>query len=105
MNRQALKETCLAMVLAGCASVGNALDRDITLTQLDHRAWSTREGAPAEVGAFAQTDDGLLWLGSPTGLFRFDGLQFEPFQPPEGQGGPSGSGRAGVPPPNHHRAS
>jgi signal transduction histidine kinase/ligand-binding sensor domain-containing protein len=88
------------MVLAGCASVGNALDRDITLTQLDHRAWSTRDGAPAEVGAFAQTDDGLLWLGSPTGLFRFDGLQFEPFRPPEGQAGPTGSVSMVFAPPN-----
>src|SRR3984957_7410001 len=100
MNRQALKETCLAMVLAGCASVDNALDRDITLTQLDHRAWSTRDGAPAEVGAFAQTDDGLLWLGSPTGLFRFDGLQFEPFRPPEGKAGPTGSVSMVFAPPN-----
>src|ERR1700722_6650635 len=100
MNRQALKETCLAMVLAGCASVDNALDRDITLTQLDHRAWSTRDGAPAEVGAFAQTDDGLLWLGSPTGLFRIDGQQFEPFRPPEGGAGPTGSVSMVFAPPN-----
>jgi len=78
-------------VFAGYASIVNALDRDFTLAQLDHRAWSTRDGAPAEVGAFAQTDDGLLWLGSPTGLVRFDGLQFEPFRPPEGQAGPTGS--------------
>ena len=79
------------MVLIGMASVGFALDRDIALAQLDHRAWSTREGAPAEVDGFAQTDDGLLWLASPTGLVRFDGLQFEPFRPPEGQAGLTGS--------------
>ena len=91
MTWRALKLTCLALLFAGCASVVNALDRDFTLAQLDHRAWSTRDGAPAEVGAFAQTDDGLLWLGSPTGLVRFDGLQFEPFRPPEGQAGPTGS--------------
>ena len=91
MTWQALKLTGLALVFAGCPSIVNALDRDLTLAQLDHRAWSTRDGAPAEVGAFAQTDDGLLWLGSPTGLVRFDGLQFEPFRPPEGQAGPTGS--------------
>ncbi|MFZ0553106.1 MAG: triple tyrosine motif-containing protein [Steroidobacteraceae bacterium] len=27
----------------------------------------------------AQTNDGFLWLGSPEGLFRFDGTRFEPF--------------------------
>jgi signal transduction histidine kinase/ligand-binding sensor domain-containing protein len=88
---RALKVTCLVLVFAGRASIVDALDRDFTLAQLDHRAWSTRDGAPAEVGAFAQTDDGLLWLGSPTGLVRFDGLQFEPFRAPEGQAGPTGS--------------
>jgi signal transduction histidine kinase/ligand-binding sensor domain-containing protein len=86
-----LRRTCLVLVLAGMAGVGHALDRDIALSQLDHRAWSTRDGAPAEVDRFAQTDDGQLWLASPTGLVRFDGLQFEPFRPPEGQAGLTGS--------------
>jgi ligand-binding sensor domain-containing protein len=68
-----------------------ALDRSLSLEQLHHTAWSTRDGAPAEVESLAQTDDGTLWLGSPTGLFQFDGLQFERFQPPSGQGGSTGS--------------
>ena len=91
VNWRALERACLALVLIACASAGHALDRDIALSQLDHRAWSTRDGAPAEVGGFAQTEDGLLWLASPTGLVRFDGLQFEPFRPPEGQAGLTGS--------------
>ena len=68
-----------------------ALDRSLTLAQIHHTAWSTRDGAPAQVESLAQTDDGLLWLGSATGLFRFDGAQFERFQPPRGQEGPTGS--------------
>jgi signal transduction histidine kinase/ligand-binding sensor domain-containing protein len=88
---RALERACIVLVLIACASASHALDRDIALSQLDHRAWSTREGAPAEVGGFAQTEDGLLWLASPTGLVRFDGLQFEPFRPPEGQAGLTGS--------------
>ena len=56
----------IVLVLVACTPAGHALDRDIALSQLDHRAWSTREGAPAEVGGFAQTEDGLLWLASPT---------------------------------------
>ena len=33
----------------------------------------------------AQTPDGYLWLGSEFGLFRFDGVQAVPWQPPAGQ--------------------
>jgi ligand-binding sensor domain-containing protein len=34
--------------------------------------------------SIAQTTDGYLWLGSLSGLFRFDGSRFEQFQPPYG---------------------
>uniref|UniRef100_UPI00225404AD sensor histidine kinase n=1 Tax=Dyella silvatica TaxID=2992128 RepID=UPI00225404AD len=40
-------------------------------------AWTQREGAPADVWALAQSADGWLWLGTPTGLYRFDGVGFE----------------------------
>jgi signal transduction histidine kinase/ligand-binding sensor domain-containing protein len=48
-----------------------------------------RDGAPADVGTIAQTADGFLWLGTPTGLFRFDGARFERFEPLAGQTMPS----------------
>ncbi len=48
-------------------------------TRLHHTAWTLREGAPAEVFALAQTTDGYLWLGTSTGLIRFDGVEFERF--------------------------
>ena len=76
-------------VLAG--TTAQAMDRSLTLSQLHHTAWLTRDGAPAQVESLAQTDDGTLWLGSPTGLFRFDGLQFQRFQPPAGESGPTSS--------------
>ena len=80
----------VAALAFGCAPA-LALDRALTLAQLHHTAWSTRDGAPAQVESLAQTSDGTLWLGSATGLFRFDGVQFERFQPPAGQSGPTGS--------------
>jgi PAS domain S-box-containing protein len=49
-----------------------------------HDSWSFKDGAPADVECLAQTNDGFLWLGSPNGLFRFDGTRFEPFRSPFG---------------------
>jgi signal transduction histidine kinase/ligand-binding sensor domain-containing protein len=48
-----------------------------SLKDFSHTAWTQREGAPADVWAIAQTTDGWLWLGTPTGLYRFDGVGFE----------------------------
>ncbi len=47
------------------------------LTEYAHTAWHGQRGAPADVVQFAQTPDGWLWVSSPHGLFRFDGLDFE----------------------------
>ena len=41
-----------------------------------HVSWTQRDGAPLNIAAIAQTDDGYLWLGSSFGLFRFDGVSF-----------------------------
>jgi signal transduction histidine kinase/ligand-binding sensor domain-containing protein len=47
-----------------------------------HAAWNEASGISGIVFALTQTSDGFLWVGSTTGLFRFDGLRFEPFFPP-----------------------
>jgi signal transduction histidine kinase/ligand-binding sensor domain-containing protein len=52
--------------------------------QVGHDTWTSKEGAPEFVQALAQTTDGFLWLGTPAGLFRFDGSRFEPFRSPFG---------------------
>ena len=49
-----------------------------------HESWTFKEGAPESVLSFAQTSDGYLWLGTLTGLFRFDGSHFELFRPDSG---------------------
>lgn len=54
-----------------------ALAPDRALSQLRHDRWTPDQGAPAQIFAIAQTRDGLLWLGSRQGLYRFDGLRFE----------------------------
>ena len=54
-----------------------------------HQSWTFKEGAPDSVEALAQTADGYLWVGTPSGLFRFDGLRFELFRSPLGDRLPS----------------
>ncbi|KQW93687.1 hypothetical protein ASC94_13915 [Massilia sp. Root418] len=48
-----------------------------TLVNYAHTAWNGQRGAPADVLQFTQTHDGWLWVSSPHGLFRFDGVDFE----------------------------
>jgi len=61
-----------------------ALDRDRSILQFHHTAWGVNDGAPSEVSALAQTEDGYLWIGSPQGLFHFDGVKFEEYKPQPG---------------------
>ena len=48
-----------------------------TIKDFRHTIWTLKDGAPAEIWSIAQTVDGWLWLGTPTGLYRFDGVHFE----------------------------
>ena len=52
--------------------------------QVGHDYWTSKDGAPGDIQALAQTNDGFLWIGSPSGLFRFDGTRFERFNSPFG---------------------
>jgi signal transduction histidine kinase/ligand-binding sensor domain-containing protein len=44
---------------------------------LNHMSWTKRDGAPAEINSITRSSDGWLWIASPSGLYRFDGVQFE----------------------------
>ena len=61
-----------------------ALNPEIRLRDYHHAAWRPKDGAPSEIKAMAQTPDGWLWLGSSSGLYRFDGVRFERYTMPAG---------------------
>lgn len=75
--------TAIASILAaGLAAGADALH----LAQYEHRSWSVREGAPPDVWSLTQGEDGFLWLGTGAGLYRFDGVRFERFEPTNEEG-------------------
>jgi hypothetical protein len=45
---------------------------------LEHTVWTAQDGAPVGIRALAQSADGLLWIETASGLYRFDGVRFEP---------------------------
>lgn len=47
------------------------------LAGFHHTAWRVTDGAPPDIWAMAQGPHGYLWLGTGSGLYRFDGLGFE----------------------------
>ena len=65
---------CFVSVAAASEPAGGQ-----ALEQFHHTAWTRKQGAPAEIMAVVQTTDGWLWLGTTTGLYRFDGVRFERF--------------------------
>ena len=53
------------------------------ISQYGHTAWRLEDGYfQSSPQAIAQTADGYLWLGTPTGTLRFDGVRFTPFTIP-----------------------
>lgn len=66
------------------AAVPAAVIDSLPAIPLVHTRWSVREGVPPGISWIAQTPDGWLWLASPTGLYRFDGIAFSRYQPPAG---------------------
>jgi signal transduction histidine kinase/ligand-binding sensor domain-containing protein len=81
----ALITICTLSLLLGSPPV-LALNPSLDISQYAHNAWTVREGfSLGTIFAMAQTPDGYLWLGGEFGLFRFDGIHFEAWQPPAGQ--------------------
>lgn len=68
---------CLLTLATGASAV----DFTRTIAQMRHSRWTLGDGAPGNIRAIAQGRDGYLWLGTATGLYRFDGIVFERIVP------------------------
>ena len=71
----------MALLLAAVgAAPATALDPQRPPGQYALRAWTKRDGLPgAWVSAVLASRSGYLWLATPDGLVRFDGVRFTPF--------------------------
>src|SRR5215468_9776391 len=77
-------------LLTLCSLPFCALAQDQRISQYAHRAWMARDGFFSGLPyAITQTADGYIWIGTASGLFRFDGSRFEPWSSPDGKKLPS----------------
>jgi signal transduction histidine kinase/ligand-binding sensor domain-containing protein len=69
------------------ASSAWALDPTKRLSQYAHTSWRSRDGyfGGSYPSSIAQTQDGFIWIGTTSGLIRFDGVRFTQWSPPDGQ--------------------
>lgn len=75
--------TCRRAGLAALLCLAGAwlLAASACASEFRRRLWTVEQGAPADVWALAQGRDGWLWLGTGNGLYRFDGVRFDRFEP------------------------
>jgi ligand-binding sensor domain-containing protein len=67
----------LALSSTAAAQASTPIDAVVQAPIYVSRVWRTQDGLPENrVRAIAQTPDGYLWLGTSSGLARFDGVRF-----------------------------
>jgi hypothetical protein len=82
MSGQARLTQCVDLfVRRGRLHATFALDSDQTIARVVHTTLGAKEDGPKEISPFIQTKHGYLWLGSVDGLFRFDRISFEHYEP------------------------
>ncbi len=82
--KSSLARTLLSLTVFYCCSTASiwALDPGRRVSQYAHSAWRVQDGSINLGSSITQTTDGYLWLGTPGGLLRFDGIKFVPFSIP-----------------------
>ena len=75
----------LLVLLLACLPV--SVQAEVPEPQFRITSWHVDDGLPSgEVAAITQTADGYLWIGTPVGLARFDGVKFTVFRADEASG-------------------
>jgi signal transduction histidine kinase/ligand-binding sensor domain-containing protein len=76
--------------LVSLITPARAITPDRHISQYGHRSWRFEDNyIPGVVSGLTQTTDGYLWLGTESGLWRFDGVRFVPAKFAPGESLPS----------------
>jgi len=74
----------IALALGSCPAP--ALDPKTRITQYRHSAWRVQDGAfESAPNVVAQSADGYIWIGTGSGLVKYDGVRFAQWTPPPGK--------------------
>jgi signal transduction histidine kinase/ligand-binding sensor domain-containing protein len=86
VSAQLLRWFALLYIVALIPIPASGLNPNLKSSQYGHTVWRLQDGVlPSMPNAIAQTTDGYIWIGTESGLIRFDGARFVPFQPPTGE--------------------
>ena len=66
-----------------------ALDPHTLISQYGHTVWRAQDGFISEGNSITQTTDGYIWIVEGHTLFRFDGVKFSRWTPPNNQSLPT----------------
>src|SRR5262245_7261711 len=76
--RTLIAPSAIILLCAFCLVYAN--EPQSTPNQYRHQLWTSEDGLPTNtIQAIQQTSDGVLWLGTPAGLVRFDGQSFRTY--------------------------
>lgn len=85
-NRQATPNPWRTLLfLLCCLVIATNVFASSNAIEFRRKQWTIDSGAPADIWALAQGRSGYLWLGTGNGLYRFDGVRFERFEPLAGE--------------------
>ncbi len=78
-KRTVFRQTFLTFLIAiGLESPLPALDPSAAMTDYLRQSWKSEDGLPQNtISTILQTADGFIWVGTPSGLVRFDGFKFK----------------------------
>ncbi|HEY3740698.1 MAG TPA: two-component regulator propeller domain-containing protein [Bryobacteraceae bacterium] len=80
-SAQKLRSIYVLLAAASCNLL--ALDPSLELSQFSHSSWLYSSGfISGTISSIDQTNDGYLWLGTNAGLYRYDGVRFQPYTSP-----------------------